>query len=232
MIYCISDIHGEYDRFITMLGLIGLRPEDTLYILGDVIDRGPHPIKTLLKIMDMPNAKFILGNHELMMLETLKDGTDSVITADMSDLDGDTLERLMLWYHNGCKTTVEELHQLDREGQLSVTEYLKNALAYELVGVNGQQFLLVHAGLMNFDPAAPLSEYALYELVWARPDYSKPYFEDIITVTGHTPTMHIPGCPAPGRIFKQNNHVVIDCGASIGGSLACLRLDDMKEYYV
>ena len=113
-----------------------------------------------------------------------------------------------------------------------MTEYLKNALAYELVGVNGQQFLLVHAGLMNFDPAAPLSEYALYELVWARPDYSKPYFEDIITVTGHTPTMHIPGCPAPGKIFKKNNHVVIDCGASIGGSLACLRLDDMKEYYV
>ena len=62
MIYCISDIHGEYEKFMQMLGLIGLKDEDTLYVLGDVLDRGEQPIKTLLKLMEMPNAVFILGN--------------------------------------------------------------------------------------------------------------------------------------------------------------------------
>ena len=50
---------------------IRLRPEDTLYILGDTIDRGPDGIKILRQLMDMPNAKMILGNHEYMMLDAL-----------------------------------------------------------------------------------------------------------------------------------------------------------------
>ena len=40
--YVISDIHGEYDKFLDLLQKTGLREEDTLYILGDVVDRGPH----------------------------------------------------------------------------------------------------------------------------------------------------------------------------------------------
>ena len=51
--YVISDIHGEYDKFVELLDKIKLQDTDTLYILGDILDRGPHPIKTLLKIMNM-----------------------------------------------------------------------------------------------------------------------------------------------------------------------------------
>ena len=40
MIYCVSDIHGELDKFEQMLELIRFSDEDHLYILGDVIDRG------------------------------------------------------------------------------------------------------------------------------------------------------------------------------------------------
>lgn len=54
--YVISDIHGEYDKFITQLEKIDLKDSDTLYILGDVVDRGPNPVKTLLKLMEMPNV--------------------------------------------------------------------------------------------------------------------------------------------------------------------------------
>ena len=54
--YVISDIHGEYDKFITLLEKIDLKDSDTLYILGDVVDRGPNPVKTLLKLMEMPNV--------------------------------------------------------------------------------------------------------------------------------------------------------------------------------
>lgn len=61
MNYIISDIHGCYDQFIELLDLIQLKDSDTLYVLGDAVDRGPHPIKTLLKLMEMPNVICILG---------------------------------------------------------------------------------------------------------------------------------------------------------------------------
>ena len=63
--YVISDIHGQYNMFIELLDKIDLKDTDTLYILGDVLDRGPHPIKTIRKLMEMPNAICLVGNHEL-----------------------------------------------------------------------------------------------------------------------------------------------------------------------
>lgn len=53
MIYVMSDIHGNKRRFESILEQIALRDEDTLYILGDVIDRHPDGIELLQRIMDM-----------------------------------------------------------------------------------------------------------------------------------------------------------------------------------
>ena len=71
MIYVMSDIHGQKRRFDSVMKQIKLQPDDTLYILGDVIDRNPDGIKILRQIMAMPNAKMLLGNHELMMMNAL-----------------------------------------------------------------------------------------------------------------------------------------------------------------
>ena len=70
MIYVMSDIHGNSKRFDSVLKQINLQPEDTLYILGDVVDRYPDGIRILRRIMKMPNVKMLLGNHEYMMLES------------------------------------------------------------------------------------------------------------------------------------------------------------------
>ena len=35
-----------------------------------------------------------------------------------------------------------------------------------------------------------------------------------------------------GKIFMLNGHIALDCGAAYGLPLGCLRLDDMKEFYV
>ena len=70
--YVISDIHGQYDMFMDLLEKISLQDSDTLYILGDILDRGPHPVKTLRKLMLMPNVICIVCNHELMALESMK----------------------------------------------------------------------------------------------------------------------------------------------------------------
>ena len=64
MNYVLSDIHGNEKRFASILKQIRLQPSDTLYVLGDVIDRHPGGVRILRKIMAMPNAKMLLGNHE------------------------------------------------------------------------------------------------------------------------------------------------------------------------
>ena len=66
--YVFSDIHGQYNMFIELLDKIDLKDTDTLYILGDVLDRGPHPIKTIRKLMEMPNAICLVGNLDIMAM--------------------------------------------------------------------------------------------------------------------------------------------------------------------
>ena len=71
MTYAISDIHGCYDKYIEMLQTINFSSEDTLYILGDMIDRGPDGFKIMLDAASRSNVVGLMGNHEAMALEAL-----------------------------------------------------------------------------------------------------------------------------------------------------------------
>ena len=71
MIYCVSDIHGELDKFERLLDLIQFSDADHLYVIGDVIDRGTGGIDLLEQIMEASNMTMLLGNHEQMCLDTL-----------------------------------------------------------------------------------------------------------------------------------------------------------------
>ncbi|ENY8622957.1 metallophosphoesterase [Clostridioides difficile] len=44
-----SDLHGMYDKFISMLEQINFNSNDHLYILGDVLDRGDKSLEIILK---------------------------------------------------------------------------------------------------------------------------------------------------------------------------------------
>ena len=69
MQYVCSDLHGfAIDKFKLMLERVGFNDSDFLWVLGDVIDRGPDGIKILKWLMAQPNAQLILGNHEAMLL--------------------------------------------------------------------------------------------------------------------------------------------------------------------
>ena len=52
----ISDIHGCFDKYQTMLREIDFSSHDTLYVLGDVIDRGPDGIRILQDMNLRPNV--------------------------------------------------------------------------------------------------------------------------------------------------------------------------------
>lgn len=69
MIYVTSDLHGfSLDKFKGYLEQVSFSDDDFLYVLGDVIDRGPDGIRILKWLMSKSNAQLILGNHEAMML--------------------------------------------------------------------------------------------------------------------------------------------------------------------
>ncbi|MCM1440561.1 MAG: metallophosphoesterase [Roseburia sp.] len=230
--YVISDIHGEYDRFIELLAKINLKESDTLYILGDVLDRGPHPIKALMKLMEMPNAVCIAGNHELMALECLEFLRKEITNISLEELDENLLNNLVTWQYNGSKTTIDEFRELDKDMQQAVIDYITDLLLYEELTIGENKYLLVHAGLDNFAPEKKPEEYSPHELVWKHADCEKKYFDDVYVVIGHTPTQVIAGNPKPGFIYRKNNNIAIDCGACFkGGRLAALCLDTGEEFY-
>ena len=232
--YVISDIHGQYDLLVKMLEKIALKDEDTLYVLGDVLDRGPHPIRTLRKLMEMPNAICIVGNHELMALECLKFLMQEVTEESLAALDREMMEGYLIWIdHNGGRTTLDEFRTLDAQSRQDVIDFIGEFDIYEEICVAGRDYLLVHAGLGNFYPGKDIEDYSLADLVWSRAEYDIEYYPDKYVVTGHTPTQGIPGNPNPGYIYRVNNHIAIDCGCYFrGGRLAAICLDTGEEYYV
>ena len=232
MTYVISDIHGEYDRFLEILRLIDLKEEDTLYVLGDVLDRGPHPIKTLLKLMEMPNVICIVGNHELMALDGFRFLDKPITEENVDAIDAEAIGNLTDWQRNGNASTLKEYRALSPEMRQEVVAFIMDFSMYEELTVAGQKYLLVHAGLGGYAPEKKIEEYSLKNLVWDRADYETKYFDDTIVITGHTPTQYIAGNPNPGRIYRHNNHIAIDCGCSMpGGCLAAICLETGEEFY-
>lgn len=232
MTYVTSDIHGEYDKFIEILDRIDFKDTDTLYVLGDVLDRGPHPIKTLLKLMEMPNVICIVGNHEQMSLDCLRFLNKPITNESIESMDKEMLGNLLNWQRNGSETTLNEYHALDPEMRQEVIRFIMDFSMYEEITVAGKNYLLVHAGLGDYSPEKDIEDYSLKNLIWDRADYDVQYFEDTFVVTGHTPTQFIKGNPKPGFIYRNKNRIAIDCGCTMfGGRLAAICLETGEEFY-
>lgn len=232
MIYVMSDLHGCYDKYTAMLEKINLKYDDTLYILGDVIDRGPDGVKILLDMMAHHNIVPLLGNHEYMAYEALK-RINVEITEDNYDkqLDRATMDIFQDWLYNGGYYTLKAFTMLNQSMRKSVLEYIEEFSLYEIIEINNTKHVLVHAGFDNFDPNKDFDDYTINDMVWTRLDYDKVYFEDMILVTGHTPTFFIEE-KYDGKILIKNNHINVDCGAVYGRTLGCICLDTMEEIYV
>ena len=129
--YVISDIHGELDLFEELLDRIALKDSDTLYILGDVVDRGPHPVKVLQSLMSMPNAVCLAGNHELMALECLDYLCTEITEQSAAAFDARMIRNLAGWQMNGSGSTLKEFRELSPEDRREVTEYMRDFLIYE-----------------------------------------------------------------------------------------------------
>ena len=244
MVYVMSDIHGEYEVYQKMLKKIGFCDKDTLYVLGDVIDRKEGGIKILKDMMMRPNVIPILGNHEYVAIACMPHLLSEKTMEAMHNVYQKEKKNFDEWIVTGGQETVKEFCELTLEEREDVIEYLSIFQRYDEIKVNGKTFILVHAGLENYAKDRALSDYDLEELLFEKPDYEVVYDKEKYLVTGHTPTRFIYAAEEgllsdeinptqyQDRIFKKNHHIAIDCGSGYGGNLGCLCLDTMEEYYV
>lgn len=234
MLYVTSDLHGiSPDSLYALLEKANFSENDFLFILGDVIDRGRHGIKLLEWIINQPNAELILGNHEAMMLTcrfVLAYTDDNFV----SRLNEKQLQLFINWMSNGGMRTLDELQLLNQNSPQTaqgIFSYLTKAPVYKTVSANGRDFILVHSGFENFSSDKKLTDYSEEELIWHRPSIDERYFDNVITIFGHTPTAFF-GEEYNGKAIKTETWIDIDTGVANGNSPCLLRLDDLKEFYL
>lgn len=244
MIYAMADVHGQYDKYIAMLEKINFSDNDILFVLGDVIDRGSQGMAILKDMMMRTNVYPILGNHEYMAITAIPWLMQEITEETIEKIDPEMMQGLIEWMNVGGSSSIIEFRRLSRDDQEAILEYLTEFELYETVEVGGKEYVLVHAGLTNFDEERSLSSYDSSEVLFQRPDYEIKYFKDKYLVTGHTPTRvayaaergvlleELSSDEYQDLIFKKNNHIAIDCGSSFGGNLGCICLDTLEEYYV
>lgn len=233
MIYVMSDIHGNKERFDRVMAQIQLKPEDTLYILGDVVDRYPDGIKILRQIMRASNIKMLLGNHDYMMLEALYTPIAPEEIQPWETEEWVRRDKIRLWYSNGGDVTHYYLKHFKKTVRQEIFEYLSNLPLNIHIEVDGQKYILSHGGLVDsYDARTSKYDSLIEHAVWLRNSHRQTIPDGAILIFGHTPTSHYQA-DYPLRIWRDEQYINIDCGCGYEypGRLCCLRLDDMQEFY-
>ena len=221
MTYVTAGIYGDWERYQRLLQRINLKETDVLYVLGDVMDYGEQGMEVLTDMSMRANVYPVAGERELRALRVLtaldgmlKDGSmpDPEFATEMTD-----------WANDGGMPTLTGFRALDEDMREGILDYLAEFALYEEVEVKGKQFVLVHAGIADFDPDTDLEDYEPEDFFTPAP-VGASFFSDRALVVGHLPT-------DSGKIEYEDGIVRIDCGVMQGGSLAALCLDNGEEFY-
>lgn len=232
--YVISDLHGCKAEFDQMLSTIEYRKEyDTLWIDGDICDRGNESVALMQEIMEDPSMHMIFGNHDIWFQRYTQELIDAKHKNDSVNMNDD----LLCWLHyNGGYKTADEFMDLSFPECYDMKLYLdSNRILYQQLTVKQRKFLIMHAGLADeyLRPDVHLSEVPEQVAVWSHIGIDDNPFIDTTMIVGHIPTF-LYGDQYEGKIIHGKNDTIyhIDCGCVYGRSLGCLRLDDMQEFYV
>jgi serine/threonine protein phosphatase 1 len=178
MRYAIGDIHGCISPFREMVEtLIKLTPDDTLFLLGDYIDRGPDSSGVIDYILKLKGSGYdirpIMGNHEFMLLESLENETGYI-----------------LWCMNGSDATLLS-YGIKRE-ELSNPRHIRKIPFTHLdffhslpLYIEDKDFLFVHAGISSTHPD-PLKDPDT--LLWTRSEqFPEALLKGRKVIHGHSP---------------------------------------------
>ena len=198
-LFAIGDIHGCNLALKTLIEAIDPKPDDTIVVLGDVIDWGPDSRDCVRQLIDLSGRCQLIplrGNHEELMLRALE--SDAALRAWL-DLGGD---RTLLSYPYDGTDIVNPAH----------VEFIRGFLGYH----EADQHIFVHAG---YDPNRPMADQSDMTLRWEHMEQSRmrPHFSGKTVIAGHTPQ-------TSGEICDVGFLKLIDTDCSRGGWLTALEV--------
>jgi serine/threonine protein phosphatase 1 len=211
--FVIGDIHG-CSATLRRLVDITLLPhlDDRIYLLGDLIDRGPDSKGVLDFIFELRerglSVESICGNHEEMYRQASR-----------------SRHNMGLWSANGGQATLASF-QADGIGDIPqrYRDFLDSLPIYVLL----DDFVLVHAGL-NFDTQDPFSD--VVAMLWTRDSYVDPQrIGGRRLICGHTPVSL-----SSLEESLSSSKIMLDNGCVFGGlpetgRLAALELESMTLF--
>ena len=224
MRYVMSDIHGHLELFVSLMEKIRFSRSDSLYICGDMIEKGPDSVKLLKVLSSFPNIHCIRGNHE----EAFLDYYYSLMR--QSEDYGYVLSRLREYLQGDGE-------MLDFE----LVDWL-DALPYY---IEEKDFICVHAGvtLDENGRVAPLSDIPKGELLHSR-QFKRPEVlpkDSKCVFYGHTSSMSVYG-DTKIREYRRNSFaeksikdyvkVHLDLGTFTSGALGCFCIDTCESFYI
>lgn len=209
-IFAIGDVHGCVEELEELLGMLPLKDESTVIMLGDYIDRGPYSrrvLETLMEWRQRHNFVTLSGNHEEMLREFL---------------DGSNPQRVARFILNGGSSTLADF--ADEHGEWVVPkahiEFLENLKLWH----ETDDHFFVHAGvpdisLKELDPVRDRDE-----LLWIRRAFinSTRRWEKRI-VHGHTPV---------NAVEVSAARINVDTACAYGGFLTAIELPSHRIYSV
>ena len=201
--FAIGDIHGCDVALDVLLSKLELAADDTVVVLGDVVDRGPGTKQAVDRLLDVQRSSklvLLMGNHEEMFLNAIRNGS---------------VRRS--WLAFGGQETLESYGGSDELIPVSHLDFLKSASDY----FQTKTEIFVHA---NVEPGVPLDRQSTAWLHWAPlTGLERPHTSGKRIICGHTSQRS--GLPA-----VLDGWVCIDTWVYGAGYLTCLNVDTNEVF--
>lgn len=211
--YAISDLHGHLDLFNQIKEYIN--DDDIVYALGDFGDRGPHPWKTLQSVLDDNQFVYLMGNHDLMLLNAIKDYKIRMDTGNITDIDKLSLQFNGVFADlrdNGGLPTFEGWAAEPNRWEY-YEKLLNLPLEIRLAALDGEHFIyLTHAG---YTPGAR-SRSDVESFVWDRFHFYDHWDSNgNLSIGGHTPIPYLINQLPKDECDTTNGYCIYDYGSKI-----------------
>lgn len=221
--FACSDIHGMLDLWKQISNYCD--DSDTIYFLGDAIDRGKESMQVLLFLLNDKRVKYIKGNHEDIFVNLIEnpDSMDFLLKDPT---------------YNGIKDFLE----LDLQIQIEIYNKLSNLpIEFQYINKNNQKIILNHSGFFTKE-SIPLEEkYQSY--LWDRDHIFKglnkwDLEENTFIVHGHTPvqTLYRDTREKPNYeifFYCEDHKIDLDLASFMSKKIALFNLDTLmiEKYF-
>ncbi len=82
--YIIGDLHGCFDEFIALSNRIGIKENDLVISLGDIVDRGNKSVDLYKYFRERENSVVLMGNHERKHLKGTLSYSQEIVKIQMA----------------------------------------------------------------------------------------------------------------------------------------------------